>query len=208
MAHGGLYCRLCRRDHPGEIGMTTRSPSHLARSIATAAAILALACAWDPDVLSAGEFKQAPPIKAPGLDGKIVEVRYADARVTLVNFWAIWCLPCREEMPAINRIFQKYHDRGFKAIGLALQSGEPAEVKDFLDSRKLGLTYPILMSSDDLAASYGDVEIVPTTYLIGSKGEVLKSFFGIASDFERSLGGEVEKILGQPAAPAGAAKRD
>jgi len=185
--------------------MTPRCSSRRWRVLGVAIGILAFGGPGAPG--AGGEFKLAPPIKAPGLDGKIVEVKYADARVTLVNFWATWCLPCREEMPAINRIFQKYQGRGFKAIGLALQSGEPAEVKDFLVARKLGLTYPILMSSDDLAASFGDIEIVPTTYLIGPKGEVLRSFFGIASDFEKSLGGEVEKILGQPPSPEGPAKK-
>jgi len=161
------------------------------------AAGIALAAAG---LASAAEFKTAPPLSAPGLDGKPIQVKYADARVTLVNFWATWCLPCREEMPAINRAFQKYRDRGFRAVGLALQSGEPAEVKEFLEGRKLGLAYPILMSSEDLAERFGDIEIIPTTYLIGPKGEVLKSYFGLAGDFEKTLGAEIEKHV--TAAPA------
>jgi|SRR6266850_2337633 len=161
--------------------------------------LIAALVAAAPATARAAEFKQAPPLKLSGLDGKTVEIKYADSRVTLVNFWATWCLPCREEMPAINRIFQKYHERGFKAVGLALQSGEPTEVKEFLDSRKLGLTYPILLSTDEFAESYGDVEVVPTTYLISPKGEVIKTFFGLTGDFEKKVGMEIDRILAAPA---------
>ncbi|MBI3450527.1 MAG: hypothetical protein HY049_16650 [Acidobacteria bacterium] len=81
-------------------------------------------------------------------------------------------------------------------MGLALQSGEPAEVKEFLEGRKLALAYPILMSSEDLAGQFGDIEIIPTTYLIGPRGEVLKSYFGLSGDFEKILGAEIEKHVG------------
>jgi len=180
---------------------TTHSPARLARVARVLfLAVIALACAA-PASAHGDEFKLAPPIKAPGLDGKVAEISYSDAPVTLVNFWATWCLPCREEMPAINRLFEKYRSKGFRAVGLALQSGEPAQVKEFLESRKLGLTYPILLSSDELAESYGDIEIVPTTYLIGPKGEVIKGFFGLTGDFEKTLETEIEKLLkAKPAA--------
>lgn len=179
--------------------MMKRRTGRGARSFRITLWILAVALAWAPVAdARGGGFKQAPPLRLRGLDGKLIDVKYADARVTLVNFWATWCLPCREEMPAINRIFQKYRDRGFRAVGLALQSGDPSEVKEFLDSRKMDLTYPILLSTEDLAEAYGDIEILPTTYLIGPGGEVLKTFFGLAGDFERTLGGEIEKLLSPP----------
>ncbi|MBI3449154.1 MAG: TlpA family protein disulfide reductase, partial [Acidobacteria bacterium] len=78
---------------------TMRSTAH--RRAARLAVAAALALLW-AGAARAAEFKTAPPLSAPGLDGKPIQVKYADARVTLVNFWATWCLPCREEMPAIN----------------------------------------------------------------------------------------------------------
>lgn len=148
------------------------------------------------------KFSQAPPIRLPGLDGSKVEVQYKDAPVTIVNFWATWCLPCREEMPQINRIFLKYRDRGVRAVGIALQSGEPAEVKSFLAERKLGVAYPVLMGDDDFATTYGDIEILPTTYLIGPDGKVVRSFYGVLPEFESTLGGQIEKELAKaPAKP-------
>jgi len=166
-------------------------------------AVLALAAAaWGVTLNgdAAGAFRQAPPLKLPGLDGKEVEVKYGDARITLVNFWATWCLPCREEIPAIDRLFLKYRERGFRAAGVALQSGDPATVKDFLEERKIKPAYPILMGTEELAAVYGDIEIVPTTYLIGPGGEVLKTYFGVTADFEKGVGAEIEKVLGRTAA--------
>ena len=144
---------------------------------------------------AADGFKKAPPLKLPNLEGKTVEIKYADAGVTLVNFWATWCLPCREEMPAIDRLHEKHRAKGFRAAGIALQSGEAADVKAFFEKRKFAPSYPILLGDEELAASYGDIEIVPTTYLIGPSGEVLKTYFGVTGSFEQEIGAEIEKIL-------------
>ena len=167
----------------------------------TVAALLALA--GSSSALRAGDFKKAPALKLPDLDGRSVEIKYQDGKVTLVNFWATWCLPCREEMPQIDRLYQKYRGRGFQAAGVALQSGAAADIKAFLEERKLGLAYPILLGTDEMAEAYGQIEIVPTTYLIGPGGEVLKTYFGGVADFEKTAGSQIESILSQPASPSG-----
>jgi thiol-disulfide isomerase/thioredoxin len=187
--------------------MTLRMKGRALRLVLTGVLALAALQAASNGPLARDGFKQAPPLKLPGLDGKEVAVVYSDARVTLVNFWATWCMPCREEMPAINRIYQKYHDRGLHVFGLALQSGEPSEIREFLETRKLGLTYPILLSTDEIAESYGEVDILPTTYLIGPKGEVLDTFFGLAGDFEKTIGARLEKLLVPPASPEAPSKK-
>jgi thiol-disulfide isomerase/thioredoxin len=161
--------------------------------VTTALAVALLGLAGS--VIPGEKFTKAPPITLPDLDGSKVQVQYGDAPVTIVNFWATWCLPCREEMPQINRIFLKYRDRGVRAVGIALQSGEPAEVKSFLAERKLAVAYPVLMGDDDFATTYGDIEILPTTYLIASDGKVVRSFYGVLPEFESTLGGQIEKEL-------------
>ncbi len=148
--------------------------------------------------LTEGAFKQAPPLRLPDLDGRMVEIKYADARLTLVNFWATWCLPCQEEMPQIERLVEKYGPRGFRAVGVVLESGEAAQIKDFLAREMFAGSYPILMGNDEISTAYGDVQIIPTTYLVGEGGEVLETHLGVTEDFEKELGAEIEARLASP----------
>lgn len=166
-----------------------------------AGAVVVLALALVTPLLAgstAGGFEQAPPLRLPDLDGRKVEIKYSDARLTLVNFWATWCLPCREEMPQIERLVEKYGPRGFRAVGVVLESGEAAQIKDFLAREMFGWSYPILMGNDEISTAYGDIQIIPTTYLVGDGGEVLETHLGVTEEFEKELGAEIEAHLAGP----------
>jgi thiol-disulfide isomerase/thioredoxin len=165
------------------------------RIAGTAPAAALLLVAFSLTCSAPAGFDTAPPLHLPDLDGRMVAVDYADARLTLVNFWATWCLPCVEEMPQIERLAEKYGPLGFMAVGVVLESGEPAQVRDFLAREMLGGSYTILMGDDEIAAAYGNIQIIPTTYLVGPGGEILGTYLGATERFEEEIGAEIEAYL-------------
>jgi thiol-disulfide isomerase/thioredoxin len=160
-----------------------------------AAAVLAV-IAWSEGAPRAAQgFHQAPPLSLPDLDGRTTVVDFSEAKLTLVNFWATWCLPCKDELPQISRLARKYGERGFRAVGVAVESGNASDVRDFLKENLINLSFPVLMGDDETTTSFGNIEILPTSYLVGPEGEVVETHIGVKEDFEESLGAEIEGFL-------------
>jgi len=119
------------------------------------------------------------PDEAASVDGAEKKVALTDFRGKLVmlNFWASWCVPCREEMPQMERLYQEYKARGFVIVAV--------NVKDSRDDalafvRELKFTYPALFDPEgEIGLLYGAWGL-PTTYLIGPKGEGLARMWGPA----------------------------
>jgi thiol-disulfide isomerase/thioredoxin len=96
-----------------------------------------------------------------------------EGKVLVLNFWATWCAPCREEMPAFVRLQSRWADRGVQFLGLANE--DPAKVHGF--GRELGVNYPLWTGGDEvseLSRRLGNrLGVLPHTAIVGSKGEVL-----------------------------------
>jgi thiol-disulfide isomerase/thioredoxin len=109
-----------------------------------------------------------------GADTKLAP--FAGSKVTLVNLWATWCGPCREELPALDKLHNKYKAKGFRVVGLDVD--EPVDaVKKFLAKQKI--TYPILLSTPDKTVpSLGNLEGLPTSLLLDETGDVLEVLVG------------------------------
>lgn len=126
--------------------------------------------------IAAGDTR--PEFELPGLDGNAHHVSQWDGKVVLLNFWATWCAPCREEMPMLNRMQAEYGERGFQVVGIALDS--PASVQSFAE--KLGIDYPILIDNatgDDLMRRYGNTHgVLPYSVLIGRDGTIKQILLG------------------------------
>ena len=150
----------------------------------------------------AGTPPKAPSVKLKDLDGRAVQIDYKAHKLTLVNFWATWCVPCREEMPQIARLVEANKAQGLQAFGIALESGKPDEVKRFLKQNPdIRVNYPILIGDDEVAVKFSGVEVVPTTLLIDSTGAIVKRYEGVTSDFFDRVGRDIRAIL-KPAADA------
>lgn len=97
----------------------------------------------------------------------------ASKKAVLVNFWATWCPPCREEIPDLIRLQDKYGDKGFTVLGVDV--GESARrVKPFAE--KNHMNYPILLDSDNAAAEAYRVVGIPTSLLIDHEGRILGEY--------------------------------
>jgi len=119
------------------------------------------------------------------LDLKGEKVNFADFRgkVILLDFWATWCPPCREEIPYFNDLYSEYKKDGLEVIGISLDRGNPDGVQKLLD--KMGVKYVNLMGNDEIVEIFsnipgmGPIQGIPITFLIDRKGQICQRFVGL-----------------------------
>ncbi len=122
-----------------------------------------------------GDRVEAPDFALLRLGGDTLRLRDLRGKVVLLNFWATWCVPCRAEMPDIERLSREFAGRGLVVVAVNLQEGRRA-VRRFVD--ELHLTFPVVLDGDGkMAAAYG-VRPIPTTFLIDQNGFILGRSFG------------------------------
>ncbi len=143
---------------------------HFGKLLVVAACILAMAGgAW-----AAGQA--APDFTLPDvLQGKNYSLSQFKGKVVMINFFTFFCMPCREEMPDLNKIYNEYKGRGFQTLGIALSS-DPTQIRFLV--KQIGLDYPVLIGNDQVSKAYGNVEIVPTTFIIDKQGNIAHKILG------------------------------
>jgi peroxiredoxin len=136
----------------------------------------------------------APPSTFVLLDGSSQTTADLKGKVTLVNFWATSCTTCVHEMPRIVETYQKYKDRGYETVAVAMSYDPPSYVVNFAQTRKL----PFKVAIDNtgaVAQAWGDVKLTPTTYIVDKKGQIVKRYVG-EPDFAE-LHRLIEKLLAE-----------
>jgi thiol-disulfide isomerase/thioredoxin len=115
--------------------------------------------------------KPAPAWKLKDLEGKEVSSAEFKGKVVVVDFWATWCPPCVAEIPGYIELQKKYGPQGFVIVGVSLDQKGPEHVKKFAESK--GMNYPLVMGDDEVAAAFGGIEAIPTTFLINRTGQIV-----------------------------------
>ena len=135
-----------------------------------------------------------PPFALAALDGRKVDLAAMRGRVVLINYWATWCEPCREEMPAIERLRAKMKGRPFEV--LAVNYGESEEkVSSFV--AKLKLSMPVLLDPYKNSVEDWKVRGLPMTFLVDASGRVRYWSFGERDWSEGEALGLVEKMVSE-----------
>jgi thiol-disulfide isomerase/thioredoxin len=159
----------------------------------TAAALL-LWCGAAFAQLASWSGGPTPALRLADLDGKVHALEDYRGKVVLINFWATWCEPCRDEMPSIDRLRGALAGRPF--VVLAVNLAEPeSRVRGFLNTMPLG--FPVLMDRDTATAKAWKARFLPATFIVGPDGRVRYSYFGELDWSRESVRNTIAALLPQ-----------
>ncbi|MBI4409843.1 MAG: TlpA family protein disulfide reductase [Gemmatimonadetes bacterium] len=184
--------------------MTERTRNWLLTGILAAALGAWIALGWAQrerfSLVQPGDV--APPFAAPALTGDTVRLEDLRGRVVLLNVWATWCAPCRWEMPALERLSAELAPQGLAVLAVSVDAplggvdalGNPGgDVRAFV--AELGLTFTVLLDPRaQIQRRYG-VTGLPTTFLIGRDGRVVRKVFGPARWDEPPHSADIRALL-------------
>jgi cytochrome c biogenesis protein CcmG/thiol:disulfide interchange protein DsbE len=122
------------------------------------------------------ERAAVPPFAAEDLAGRRISTSDFKNKVILVNFWATWCPPCREEIPALIALQEKYRDQ-LQVIGVSQDSGSSEGVLRFAQAH--GINYPVVMTSPEIEKLFPNVYALPTSFLIDRDGRIAQKHVGM-----------------------------
>lgn len=159
------------------------------------------------NITPVGEVRRpAPEFALPSLGGETVRLSDYRGKVVLVNFWGTWCQPCKEETPALERVYQKLRDQGLVIIGVDLRNQEragadgDADVRTFVES--YGVTYPIALdTTGDVARAY-QILPIPTSYFVDQSGTI--RYIAVSKVTEQDVEAIFERLKREAAAVADA----
>jgi len=156
--------------------------------------LLVLTClvAWSGSAMSASISGPAPNFTLKSLGGKNIKLSELTGNVVLLNFWASWCGPCRQEMPLLNAIHKKYEPLGFTVLGVNVEE-QVSNARLFIDERPVD--FPILLDSNNKVSKLFNVIAMPTTVVIDRDGNMRFLHQGYQSGDEAEYRKMVKKLV-------------
>jgi len=140
-----------------------------------------------------GENLGPPRFTLLNLKGEKVDSAQFQGKIILLNFWATWCPPCRQEIPYLNELYKLYKKDGLEVIGIALDRGGPEAVQKFVE--KMKVEYINLMADEAVVEAFsnipgmGPIQGIPITFIIDRKGQICRRFLGLTEKrvFEEAI---------------------
>jgi cytochrome c biogenesis protein CcmG/thiol:disulfide interchange protein DsbE len=147
--------------------------------------VMAFAAAMVAAWASGGCSGSSAPYAAPAwelkdMDGKVVKLADYSGKVVILDFWATWCPPCRQEIPGFISLQNKYGKDGLAVVGISLDEDGPTAVKPFV--KQTGINYTVVAGNDQVTKDYGDIESIPTTFIIDRNGRVMSKHVGYVAE--------------------------
>ena len=143
-------------------------------------------------------YESAPSFTLQNINGEKVSLSDFSGKVVILDFWATWCPPCKEEIPHFIELYEQYKDEGLAVIGIATDREGVSVVKPFV--QKYGIQYPVLISDGQAATAYGGIVSIPTTFIIDSAGNIRQKYVGyrdksvFEADIKKFLEKEIKRL--------------
>jgi peroxiredoxin len=155
-------------------------------------AAMVAALALSLPALALAPSKPAPQFSLAARGGKTVNLAQYKGQVVMINFWATWCHPCREEMPLLESIYKKYGKMGFTLVGVNVEpDSKPAE--DWLKTTPV--SFPILFDTKSEVSKMYDVNVMPSTVIVDRKGNVRVIHRGYKAGDENEYQDSIRKLV-------------
>ncbi len=136
----------------------------------------------------------APPISVVTTSGQPVTLANYKGYVLVLDFFATWCIPCRESIPHIINLNRKYGKQGLQVLGMSVDEDGDNALKSFISEKKIN--YPVALTSEDLQADYG-IRSVPTLFIINKKGVVAEKYQGYSDEVAKSMETTIKRLLAE-----------
>ena len=136
--------------------------------------------------------KLAIDFEATTLEGRVFDGSRLKGDVVLLDFWAVWCAPCITAMPILSRLDRDLAERGFDVVGIAVYSGEPEDVAQFIEDKET--TYTVVVGDEDLTERF-EVIGFPTYFLLDVDGSIYKMYVGEMKNMKEELEQDIETLL-------------
>jgi len=171
-------------------------------SRAAAAFVLALALAGcsksakeiEANIKPDANRKQAPNFSLKDANGDTVALADYKGKVLFVNFWATWCGPCEAEIPWFIEFEQKFKGRDFAVLGISMDDDGWKSVRPYVASHKMN--YKVVIGSETVAQQFGEIDALPTSFIIDRQGRIAASHVGLVD--KREYQNEILKLLDDP----------
>lgn len=142
--------------------------------------------------LAADLNKPAPDFTLKAMDGSNVKLSELKGKVVMLNFWASWCGPCRQEMPYLEDIYKKYAPAGFVLLGINVDE-DSADAKEFL--AEVPVSFPVLLDSKNTLPELYEVEAMPSTFFVDKDGNLVYLHKGYKPGEEKEYEAQILKLL-------------
>jgi peroxiredoxin len=174
-----------KNDPLSSLQLTRRS---VMRQAATALVLLGSGAALQAAVPSAS----APDFTLRSVDGPNLRLQEQRGSVVMLNFWATWCGPCREEMPQLNKLYAKYRASGFVLLGVNVDD-DARHAADV--AKRMGVAFPVLLDTDKTVTSLYAVSTMPSTLLIDRDGRLRYLHRGYHAGYEDEYDRQIRELL-------------
>ncbi len=134
----------------------------------------------------------APDFALKSITGENLRLSEFRGEVVMINFWATWCGPCRQEMPLLDELYRRYQKVGFQLLGINIDDDRRSAVKMV---RVLGVGFPVLLDERKDVSRLYDIDAMPATLLIDRTGIVRYVHHGYRSGYEQSYVDEIRELL-------------
>lgn len=121
---------------------------------------------------------RAPNFSWKDRDGRVMDFDAFRGRVTLVNFWATWCVPCKRELPDLVALSKEFVSTDIRILGVSTDRGANVvqEVGSFIQEH--GIPYQNVVSNEELEDAFGNIRMIPTSFLIDRDGRIAQTYVG------------------------------